>query len=173
MSDYSFQQVVNRLQYFMNQSGMNSSQFADTCGISRSNLSQIITGRTKSINDIFLAKITDAFPNLNIAWLLFGKGNIIDDSSNIEISEPQNKETGTYQHTQNAIDKQINSPICSALPLNVGVTNLNEAQKNACAAEISGTHTNATDETVLHQAKKIERIMVLYSDGTFESFFPK
>ena len=66
--------VLDRLVQFMNSTGLSSSQFADTTGIPRPSLSQMLHGRNKSVNNQVLAKLNAAFPNLNILWLLFGQG---------------------------------------------------------------------------------------------------
>lgn len=79
---------VNRLKTFMNSESISSTQFADACRIPRPTLSQILSGRNKKISDEVIGKIHDAYPSLNIMWLLFGEGVMLVDS-NIKISEPQ------------------------------------------------------------------------------------
>ena len=43
--------VLDRLVQFMNSTGLSSSQFADTTGIPRPSLSQMLHGRNKSVNN--------------------------------------------------------------------------------------------------------------------------
>lgn len=70
--------IVDRLKLFMQYTGLSSSQFADSSAIPRPTLSQIITGRNKKISNEIFAKLHDAFPQLNIMWLMFGDGNMLN-----------------------------------------------------------------------------------------------
>lgn len=81
--------VVSRLKYFMDSSGLTISQFADTCTIPRPTMSQLISGRNKRISNEIFDKIHNGFPNLSILWLMFGEGDMLLNE-NIEISERQN-----------------------------------------------------------------------------------
>lgn len=73
--------VAIRLKVFMDSIGLSSSQFADTCGISRPTLSQLLSGRNKKVSDIIVGLIHKAFPQLSIIWLLFGEGDMMLSSS--------------------------------------------------------------------------------------------
>lgn len=68
--------VAIRLKSLINDLGINSALFADTCGISRATLSQLLTGRNKKVNDILISQIHKAYPNLSILWLLFNEGEM-------------------------------------------------------------------------------------------------
>lgn len=83
--------LVNRLKYFMESSRITISQFADTCGIPRPTMSQLMNGRNKRISDEIINKIHNGFPDLSILWLMFGEGQM-ETRRNIEISEAQNEE---------------------------------------------------------------------------------
>lgn len=84
--------IVSRLKQFMEYTGMASSQFADTAQIPRPTLSQIMSGRNKKISNEIIGKLHEAFPHLNVIWLLFGDGDMLtaDDK---QISEPLNGNT--------------------------------------------------------------------------------
>lgn len=66
--------IVERLKSFISYLNLQHSQFADSADIPRPSLSQIITGRNKKISNEFITKIHNAYPELNIMWLLFGDG---------------------------------------------------------------------------------------------------
>lgn len=80
--------LVNRLKFFLEKNNIAISQFADTCGIPRPTLSQILNGRNKKISDELISKIHAAYPALSILWLMFGEGSM-ESAANIEVSEPQ------------------------------------------------------------------------------------
>lgn len=73
MEDNSFN---IRLKHFVEESGLNSSQFADRCDIPRPSFSQILNGRNKKVSNIILDKIHKAFPRLSMMWLVFGEGSM-------------------------------------------------------------------------------------------------
>lgn len=81
--------IVNRLRYFMEASKLTISQFADTCGIPRPTMSQLMNGRNKRISDEVISKIHTSYPELNVLWLMFGEGTM-EANSNTRFSEPQN-----------------------------------------------------------------------------------
>ena len=66
--------LVNRLKFFLEKNNIAISQFADTCGIPRPTLSQILNGRNKKISDELISKIHAAYPALSVLWLMFGEG---------------------------------------------------------------------------------------------------
>lgn len=81
--------LVNRLKYYMDSTGLTISQFADRCAIPRPSFSQIMNGRNKRISDEVISKIHSAFPGLSVMWLMFGEGEMETDA-NTQFSEPQN-----------------------------------------------------------------------------------
>lgn len=100
--------VVSRLKYFMDSSGLTISQFADTCNIPRPTMSQLISGRNKRISNEIFDKIHNGFPNLSILWLMFGEGQMLVNE-NIEISEPQNAILDNDLVTERADDERVGS----------------------------------------------------------------
>ena len=81
--------IVDRLVAYKDYTGLTNSQFADRAGIPRPTLSQFLNGRNKRLSDDMTAKLHAAYPDLNVMWLLFGEGTMVNDA-NIEISEPKN-----------------------------------------------------------------------------------
>lgn len=81
--------LVNRLRYFMENLRIPISQFADTCGIPRPTMSQLMNGRNKRVSDEIINKIHNGYPSLSILWLMFGEGEM-EAATNTAISESQN-----------------------------------------------------------------------------------
>ncbi|MGS2764449.1 helix-turn-helix transcriptional regulator [Sinomicrobium sp. M5D2P9] len=63
----------NRLQEVLDFYGLSASSFADRIGVQRSSISHILSGRNKPSLD-FVLKILHAFPEVELYWLLNGKG---------------------------------------------------------------------------------------------------
>ncbi len=65
--------IIARLNEFVSQHKLSPSQFADLLGIPRPSASQILSGRNKKISNEFLGKLHQAFPDLDLMWLMFGE----------------------------------------------------------------------------------------------------
>lgn len=182
--------IIERLTKFIISSGLTSSQFADKAGIPRPSLSQMLHGRNKSLNNQVLEKLNDAFPQLSIEWLLFGRGDMLQNS-NIEFSEPQNGPSDDSPAPQITEKQSIAQP-------NSGFGNLNNSAPNneteapeskneqvfgnfdlfttrgQSSARENTTIADIIPKTVGSQepAKKIASIIVLFTDNSFETFVP-
>ena len=64
-----------RLQQFLSAENITQAQFADSLGITRASISHILAGRNKPSFDFFYG-ITQRYPNLNLEWLVCGKGRM-------------------------------------------------------------------------------------------------
>lgn len=67
-------EFTTRLKNVMDFHQLSASLFADKIGVQRSSISHILSGRNKPSLD-FILKITAAFDDVDIHWLLNGKGN--------------------------------------------------------------------------------------------------
>src|SRR5690606_28000194 len=65
---------LERLEKVIQFHGLSASQFADRIGVQRSSISHLLTGRNKPSLE-FVMKLVTEFPDVNLYWLLYGKGN--------------------------------------------------------------------------------------------------
>lgn len=65
-----------RLKEIMTYYSLSASAFAERINVQRSNISHLLSGRNKPSLD-FIAKLTTAFPNINLYWLLNGIENML------------------------------------------------------------------------------------------------
>lgn len=112
---------TKRLQKVMDFYGETSSSFAEKIGVQRSSISHILSGRNKPSLD-FVLKVLSSFPDVELYWLLNGKGTFPRETK----SDDQSMEIST----ENVL-KSISIP---------------------------------------NHDKKIERIVIFYSDGSFQNF---
>ena len=173
--------IVSRLKKFLEHAGISNSQFADTCVIPRPTLSQLLNGRNKKVSDEVIAKIHRAYPSLNIMWLLFGDGemlqssgesaqegdnmsavvpaddNLVDDHGQRAISfDDDDNSSGFRQATKSA--QRMATP-----------TMVNEAIKSIMRSNPAGRMPRGSASP---DARRVVNIMVFYSDGRFEEFGP-
>lgn len=179
--------IVSRLKQFMDRHDLTSSQFADTAGIPRPTLSQLLNGRNKSnegakkVSSDIIRKIHDAYPTLNVLWLMFGDGDMESDS-NIESSEAQKP----LIFTEPTLQVQDNQDIQRHIDFedevsDFGTDNFKEVNSPFSARNLSDrpnlasqSYTNSTPQMTVQpdRTKKVQSIMVFYDDNSFEIFKP-
>lgn len=172
--------IVSRLVAFRDYKRLSNSQFADSAGIPRPTLSQFLNGRNKRMSDDLTAKIHTAFPELNIMWLLFGEGTMLTDR-NIEFSGGKT-DSIIGDISEELTDEQINN--IDEQPYNndqntnqnnqitANITEFGKKDSNQAFKEQSSQPLHITPANLSEQAKKIQSIMVFYSDSSFEIFTP-
>jgi len=67
------EEFVQRLEKVINYYGLSASAFADKIAVQRSTISHLLTGRNKPSLE-FVLKVVKSFPEVNLYWLLNGKG---------------------------------------------------------------------------------------------------
>jgi transcriptional regulator with XRE-family HTH domain len=79
---------IKRLEKILDYYNLNASSFADKIGVQRSSLSHLLSGRNKPSLD-FILKINDVFPEVDLYWILNGKGNFPKiEPSNENVESP-------------------------------------------------------------------------------------
>jgi len=121
---------IERLEYLLEYYGINASAFADKIHVQRSSISHLLSGRNKPSLE-FVLKVVKNFPEVNLYWLLNGKGSFPSE----ERTDDAKNDTPSAQVTD--------------LP----------TQTSATVTE-NGTGADRT----------IERIVIFYSDGSFEAY---
>lgn len=99
---------AKRLETVIDYFGETASSFSDKIGVQRSSISHIISGRNKPSLD-FIMKILSAYPEVELYWLVNGKGN--SPSTN----KPEIKSGGLSKHTE--ITKENNFQGACAKPI--------------------------------------------------------
>ena len=77
--------IADRIRFIIHSHNLSNSTFADRLGIQRSNVSHVLSGRSKPGLD-FLEKILKEFPRVDAHWLISGKtkqssASILEDES--------------------------------------------------------------------------------------------
>lgn len=156
---------VKRLETIFDYYGLTASSFADKINVQRSSISHLLSGRNKPSLD-FILKVIENFPDVELLWLLNGKGNFPKgESSNQEkmlITPIQKMEK----------EDEINSP--DLFSNNVVAT---ENEKNPVfensSKNFSNTEVFNNPINTLISNSEIEQIVVFYKDGTFKTYIQK
>jgi transcriptional regulator with XRE-family HTH domain len=133
---------------------LSASQLADATGIQRSSVSHVLSGRNKASLD-FVTKIILAFPEISSEWLMTGKGKMLKMEN-----EEGTKKPPSGQQTE--IDMLLRSE--------------NEApyeRKADPEPEIVLPKRKAGSKTSTTGSNSVEKIIILYADGTFIEYVPQ
>lgn len=179
--------VAERLKTFIEMKGLTYSQFADTCGIPRPSLSQLLTGRNKKISDVLVGQIHNMFPELSIVWLLFGEGPIENNLESNSASKSDNDDSNfddslfSYDAPKLSDSKKIvfshgsegRGEILEGerLKLSQNLTQAADLKIEKLQNKIKELQSQI--ENLKKNPRKVAHITVYYDDNTFETFFPK
>jgi len=133
---------IKRLEMVLDYYTLTASSFADKIGVQRSSLSHLLSGRNKPSLD-FILKITAVFPEIDLYWILNGKGSFPKDQADLSdpaVPDPiEHKEADLFSGSEE--DKKTEKPT------------LQPVQRST--------------------AEGIEKIVIFYNDGTFSEFKPR
>lgn len=181
-----------RLKLFMDSTGLNNSQFADKLGVPRPSLSQIITGRNKKVSDLLLTQVHNAFPNLNMLWLMFGEGEMLT-SANAGVAEgiisenvDSTEESGYFVFENNEFpdnttgDEKANFPtVTQAVGKNRqeigGISpklTLLTADIERLSDDITKKINREISDKIEKKPRRVVKITVFYDDNSYECFIP-
>ncbi len=147
---------IKRLEIILDYHSLSASGFADKIGVQRSSLSHLLSGRNKPSLD-FILKIIEIFPEVDLYWILNGKGNF-PKSDTILISDTEKKAIPPTP----ILEPKFNDDLFSenSISENSDSENQNSILQNP---EISKTSKN----------ESIDKIVIFYNDGTFSEYSPR
>ncbi|MBR0254961.1 MAG: helix-turn-helix transcriptional regulator [Bacteroidales bacterium] len=145
-----------RLQQFLNMENLSPARFAEKMGIQRSGVSHLLSGRNKPSFE-FLQRMMTTFPDINYEWLVLGKGRPYknDHPQPDPLPKPgfytEPAESDTFENEELFPDfQEFDTEI---QPAQVVENRVKPATATATPSE---------------SGKKIARIIVFFTDGTFE-----
>lgn len=145
---------------------LNSVQFAAEIGIQGSTLSHILNGRNKPSLEV-LKKILNRFRTINSDWLILDTGTMyrLEKHSQAPLLFPLEDENSS--NTVN-YDIKIDNNIHPKYPQNK-IENASVDTKSVSMSEISNLISQKSEV----KSRSVERIIVYYSDNTFQEFTTK
>lgn len=139
---------VKRLDSLLEYYNLNAASFADKIGVQRSSLSHLLSGRNKPSLD-FILKILEVFPEVDLYWILNGKGTFPKISNEIKSGDS----AATIQSSEPSLGNLF--------------ANVTETKSIAPILPI-----NKTVPTKQSVSNEVEKIVFFYKDGTFKEFLP-
>lgn len=140
--------MKDRIQKYMDFKEINAGELAQLLDVQRSNISHILNGRNKP-SAAFIEKMLLVFPDLNARWLLTGQGGMTNNTS---VSNEGVADFSTKEDLQN--------------------------KKKESREESPVTYRKPSEQPVSAQKKQdppfdddeVEKLVLLYRDGSFASF---
>lgn len=150
------EQFSQRLSQILSHFDLTSSQFADQIGVPRSSLSHIISGRNNPSLD-FIIKIRDAYPMINLYWLIYGfEPFLLENSSDIP-TRISAEEIGLFS------EKNTPEPVQENIQTNL-------ADDNDDKKSDDNTEVFSPPQEISTSVPDEEKVVILFNDGTFKSY---
>lgn len=181
--------IQERILLLMKSLGLNPTQFADEIGVQRSSISHIISGRNNPSLDI-VTKILNKFPDIDSNWLVIGKGSLVgkneinsQENRNNEISRPSETLFDDLSDSLFSDIQKDNSPkidnnniyeLQRKIEILEGKSKVKENQSESNDKQIeipkpvNNCISNSENSQQLNSIKQIVRIIIFYSDNSFE-----
>ncbi|QCW99793.1 helix-turn-helix transcriptional regulator [Aggregatimonas sangjinii] len=104
-------EFIRRLEKLLDYYGISAAVFADKIQVQRSSISHLLSGRNKPSLD-FVLKVVKTFPEVNLYWLLNGKGTFPTTEENTSLSLPTKAKedfepTGKVLSQEKSIEKIV------------------------------------------------------------------
>jgi transcriptional regulator with XRE-family HTH domain len=151
-----------RLKQFLAAENISQAQFADSINVVRASVSHVLAGRNNPSYD-FIKAIMDNYPQLNIEWLILGKGKMYKDKLSAPAQEQAPKEDSEpgLLFTAFADEADELPPAETDIPLL-----LDEVLPNIAASNEINT-SSVQVQTPVRQ-RQVSKIIVLFDDGTYQ-----
>ena len=158
----NIEDFIKRLEIILEYYGLSASSFADKIGVQRSSMSHLLSGRNKPSLD-FILKIIEVFPDIDLYWVLNGKGSFPKNENNEIVTNPIPEET-----------EQTVAPIFSNsnfIPEDLFLEIEKPNEKNE--KKIIEENTPEIKNTIFNTSSgEIEKIVLFYKNGTFKAYTP-
>jgi transcriptional regulator with XRE-family HTH domain len=138
--------MKDRIIKFLTHENLTATKFADEIGVQRSSVSHILSGRNNPSFD-FIQRILSRYKNLSSEWLLMGTGNMLKRAEQMDLFAEASTSHGT------SAPNVLKQPDKTSPPEN---ENLGKS----------------IIETEKSSSKKVDKILIFYSDKTFDEFLP-
>lgn len=144
--------MKEKIEYLLRAGNYTATSLARLLDIQPSGLSHILSGRNKPSFDL-VVKILRAFPDVNPDWLLLDSEQVYRNPATTELGAAANSEVGTSEAASLFGASQNNQ-------ISAGNVDEKNEQSSIFAASSNG-------------GKSVERVIVLYSDKSFDSYSMK
>lgn len=143
--------IKDRLAHILRAKNLTASQFAELMEIQPSNVSHLLNGRNKPSLD-FLIKLKEVFPEYSFDWIIMGK-------KPITINEPNPVSNDSQDIKSEDDDKRV--------------IEFDDIEENIPVMEHEIIEKDIENHGKTSDNHEIEKILLVYTDKTFEIITPR
>ena len=148
-------EFASRLQEILDFYDLSASAFARRIGVQPSGISHLLSGRNKPSLD-FVLRVIETFPEVELYWLLNGKGSFPATSL---AQKPEDTLTPSdLRGATSPLPDATRTPLSGTSGPSGFAGPASQMPRSESASAFGG--------------RKVNQIIVCYSDGTFESYTP-
>ncbi|WP_299679291.1 helix-turn-helix transcriptional regulator [uncultured Tenacibaculum sp.] len=136
--------MIDRIKFILDHYNLTSTNFAEKIDVPKSSISHLLSGRNKPSLD-FVMKVDKAFEEVDLDWLLYGKGSFPKNN------KPE--KSTSLQHSTSLFNQEIEE---SAKKEPILENNFDRSEKSNNLSSLT--------------PKTLTKIILLYNDGTFDVF---
>ena len=151
-----------RLKQFLAAENISQAQFADSINVVRASVSHVLAGRNNPSYD-FIKAIMDNYPQLNIEWLILGKGKMYKDLTPAPTQEPAKRE----DFEPGLLFEGFADEVEELMPAEPDITLVVDEALPNIASSCAINASNAQTQTPVRQ-RKVAKIVVLFDDGSYQ-----
>ncbi len=152
--------IKDRLKMIMDREKLTAGAFAESIGVAQATISHILGERNKYPSTEVILRLHQRYSDINLEWLLTGKGEMSKDSSSSTASCPDFDYPLFAENTEN--------------PSNG--TDKTENRKEIALGTPQNSPNSIVRQEVIYKekpAKKITEIRIFFDDNTYEIFKPE
>lgn len=184
--------MLNRINLILKAKNITSKQFAEEIGVQPSGLSHILSGRNNPSLD-FVMKVIRRYPEIDIHWLMFGKGEMYESQpihlhplpvdpqpevepdlfSQMELPEP--KPEPKAEPKPEPKQEPAPEPAPEPTPTPAIYNNVEEPQEPLMPEnpKIESVPATSPEMAIPARQKRIVKMIVLYDDKSFSEYYPE
>ncbi len=160
--------IAERIKELIETLQLSNSEFAKRTNLNPATVSHILGGRNKASLQV-IENIKTAFTNVNIDYLITGDGNLFNEFTNVNTQQEAGQSSAMFPMEGVRVASIGAMPPTESRP--------EDSPKVDTANEPERTEEKESDITAAPQRrddgqKSIDRIVIFYSDGTFNSYHP-
>jgi len=155
--------IAERIREIIDFTGLSNKDFADSIDVAPAIISHILSGRNKASLHI-VQQITNVYTNVNLTYLLNGAGSLIKER------DSSTKDLSSYDEGI----RRVAAPTGAPVPKKGEKKTEPEINKesNTAKAQDEDQLTNVYTNVNQKKSRKIERVIIFYSDKSMEEYQP-
>lgn len=173
--------MKDRVRMVMDHFKLTQKQFANELCVAEATISNIYKGRTMPTNNLIQA-VHQAYPGVNINWLMFGEGEMLlplspEDRSPAGSSAAAPTDVANSMYAANSGFGTGEEPSLFSMPAQAPAPAPSPSSANYRTPQVEMQLVEAlaqlkNAQTEEKPVRKIKEIRVFFDDGTFEAFAP-